>query len=143
MSGQGKPMKNYSDIFNQDKVIRHLFGYDLGRVIPISTIGYFIIILLFMALITNIFPFSIFFELPIISLFNNVLIKYIVIPGVLSYGLANTKLDGKKPIHFIRDYFRYMRANKYHCMYKDIENHYLLINHQIMYKNRRDENGSV
>ncbi|RAL21928.1 TcpE family conjugal transfer membrane protein [Thermoflavimicrobium daqui] len=134
-----KKIRTYSDVFKQEKLIRHLFGYDLGRAIPLKSVGYFVLMLAFMLIISNVYPLSLFWKLPIISIFNFFFMKYFIIPALASYALSNTKLDGKIPTHFVRDYIRYIQSNKYHSMYKDIENHQLLINHQIMFKKRKDD----
>lgn len=137
-----KVMRNYSHIFRQEVQIRHIYGLDLGRAISLRSI------LLFFASLGTIFffhivpPFSWIWKIPIINILDNILIKFILFPIVMTYFLTKKKLDGKNPVYFVIDYFRYLSSTKTYSSYRAIQPMKMRVQTEIRFRRTRGENGN-
>ena len=98
-----KKIKNYTSIWNVEKMIYALSDVQLPFPVSLTQMAWFIFLLFAMIL---------FKHMPPVSLIDNMLVKYLVIPGGVTWFISQKTFDGKKPYSFLRSAFLYMLRPK-------------------------------
>lgn len=98
-----KGIKSYTSIWNVEKVIYGIEDFTLPVPMTISQIcwlvGTFMIVVMCR-------------DMPPLCYTDNFLLKYLVIPGGITWFMSKKTFDGKKPYRFIKSVFAYMMRPK-------------------------------
>lgn len=112
-------LQSRQSIYNYEKRIYRFWGYDLPTAISTSEAGYLFLTEIAVLIINWVF------KVP--TLFGNfivdIVIKFGLIPYLAARGLKYSRLDGKSPLAFVKDYvvFFFNRNKKYE-MFRDVSN---------------------
>lgn len=94
-----KEIKSYTSIWNVEKVIYSLMSYNLPIPLTFTQIAWFMGVL-FINIVLK--------DLPPLSLIDNVLLKYAVLPAGITWFMSQKTFDGKKPYSFFRSVVSYL-----------------------------------
>lgn len=98
-----KEIKSYTSIWNVEKVIYSLMNYNLPFPLTFTQIAWFMGVLFFNIVFQN---------LPPLSMTDNVLLKYIVMPAGVTWFMSQKTFDGKRPYSFFRSAVSYYLRDK-------------------------------
>lgn len=112
-------LQSRQSIYSYEKRIYRFWGYNLPTAISTSEAGY-----LFVTEMVMLFA-NWAFSIP--TLFGNIIIDVIIKFGFIPYfaarGLKYSRLDGKSPLAFVRDYIVFFfNRNKKYEMFRDVSN---------------------
>lgn len=96
-------IKTYTNIWRIEGVLYSLYDIKLPVPITYTQIGYLVLSFLFIVMFSDTFP---------LSIINNPLLKYLVIPIGFSWFMSKKTFDGKKPYKFIISFIKYHFRNK-------------------------------
>lgn len=94
-----KRLKNYTSIWNVERMIYALGDYNLPKPMSFTQIAWFVCT--WLAVVC-------FGKVPPLSMIDNMIIKYLVIPGVVTWLMSQKTFDGKKPYSFLKSVVAYM-----------------------------------
>lgn len=98
-----KKIKNYTSIWNVEKVIYALSDVNLPVPLTFTQIAWFMAIFMLVLMLQNLPPFS---------MIDSALIKFAVIPAGITWLMSQKTFDGKKPYSFLRSVFLYIIRSK-------------------------------
>lgn len=104
-------IKTYTNIWRIEGILYSIYDIKLPVPVTYTQIGYLVISFLFMVAFSDAFP---------LSLINNQLLKYLVIPIGFAWLMSKKTFDGKKPYSFIICYIKYFFRNKLTTKSRDI-----------------------
>lgn len=96
-------IKTYTNIWRIEGVLYSLYDIKLPVPITYTQIGYLVLSFLFIVMFSDTFP---------LSIINNPLLKYLVIPIGFAWFMSKKTFDGKKPYKFIVSFIKYHFRNK-------------------------------
>lgn len=96
-------IKTYTNIWRIEGVLYSLYDIKLPVPITYTQIGYLVLSFLFIVMFSDTFP---------LSIINNPLLKYLVIPIGFTWFMSKKTFDGKKPYKFIVSFIKYHFRNK-------------------------------
>lgn len=96
-------IKTYTNIWRIEGVLYSLYDIKLPVPITYTQIGYLVLSFLFIVMFSDTFP---------LSIINNPLLKYLVIPIGFAWFMSKKTFDGKKPYKFIISFIKYHFRNK-------------------------------
>ena len=96
-------IKTYTNIWRIEGVLYSLYDIKLPVPITYTQIGYLVLSFLFIVMFSDTFP---------LSIINNPLLKYLVIPIGFAWFMSKKTFDGKKPYKFIISFTKYHFRNK-------------------------------
>lgn len=114
MEDQDWYIKTYSNVWNTPRYFYALERFRFPRPIAFIHIAYFFASLVICFLLYKIFFF--FQYIPYLT------IKYLVIPGALTFYLAKVKHDGKPPHRYLYSLIKYYVMPKHYVRFKAIDN---------------------
>lgn len=97
-------LKSYTSIWKVEKVLYGVNDIKLPFALTFSQLGW-----LLGSELAIIFVFA---KLPPLSYSDNFLLKYVAIPGVVTWFMSKKTFDGKKPYSFLRSMFSYFARPK-------------------------------
>ena len=98
-----KRIKSFTSIWNVEKMIYAISDLDLPVPVSITQMMWFVGIM---------FAMIVFKHVPPISMIDNVLIKYLVIPGGITWFISQKTFDGMKPYTFLWSVISYLSRQK-------------------------------
>lgn len=98
-----KRIKSYTSIWNVEKMIYAISDFNLPVPMNITQMAWFIGVLFAMIVFKN---------TPPVSMIDNALIKYVVIPGGVTWFISQKTFDGMKPYTFLKSVISYMVRQK-------------------------------
>lgn len=112
-------LQSRQSIYNYEKRVYSFWGYTLPTPISLSEAGYLVVV----ELVVFILNWT--FKLP--TLFSNFIVDNVIKFGLIPYltvrVIKYSKLDGKSPIAFVRDYISFFfDRNKKYEMFRDVTN---------------------
>ncbi|MGY3779313.1 conjugal transfer protein [Isobaculum melis] len=105
-------IKVFTKIWNVEKVLYKISDFNLPFVLTFSQIKYLLTTFMFMLMFGE--------KIPIPLLKNGVIKNIAVSIGIMMF-LSNVKLDGKKPMSFLKSFFKYMFRGKSSCKGKPVK----------------------
>lgn len=118
-----KRIKNYTSIWNVEKMIYALSDLNLPVPLSITQIAWFTVTFM-MVLVLG--------KIPPLSMIDNFLIKYAMIPGGVTWFVSQKTFDGKKPYSFLRSVISYLLRPKETYMGKAVKYNDLTINEAVI-----------
>lgn len=117
-----KRIKNYTSIWNVEKMIYALSDVELPVPLTLTQIGWFTFTMLAVMIFKNVPP---------ISLTDNVLIKYGLIPVGVTWFMSQKTFDGMKPYNFLKSVVSYLLRPKETYMGNPVKTVHVAINETI------------
>ena len=94
-----KKLKSYTGIWSVEKIIYAINDWTLPFPVTFTQMGWFV---------GAIIAVIMFQDMPPLSMTDNVLLKYIVIPVGVAWFMSQKTFDGKKPYNFLKSFIAYL-----------------------------------